>query len=138
MTSTPAVRALVRGPRPLHRTIRTRPAAVQGTLALQWQLPGDLDAEPVPAASLRLVTRPPALDADTDPAVAEVPTSRVDLPDPGTWTAQLVQAVLEVLAQGGRATSSCAGWLPRSTPTSGCISPRAPAAVRPVRVRGAR
>jgi hypothetical protein len=99
MTDTPAVRALVRGPRPLHRTIRTRPAAVQGTLALQWQLPGELDAQPVPAASLRLVTRPPAVDADTDPVVAEVPTSRADLPDPGTWTAQLVQAVLEVLAQ---------------------------------------
>ncbi|HET7902719.1 MAG TPA: Rv3235 family protein [Candidatus Nanopelagicales bacterium] len=97
MTDVPAVRALVRGQRPLHRTIRTRPAAVQGTLALQWQLPGELDAEPVPAASLRLVTRTPA-DDDTDPVVAEVPTSRAHLPEPGTWTAQLVQAVLEVLA----------------------------------------
>lgn len=99
MSDAPQVRALVRGPRPLTRTIRTRPAAVQGTLALQWQLPGELDAVPVPSASLRLVTRPPAVDADTDPVVAEVPTSRADLPDPGTWTAQLVQAVLEVLAQ---------------------------------------
>jgi hypothetical protein len=82
----------------LTRTIRTRPPAVQGTLALDWQLPGEVDAVPTPGPSLRLVTREPALDADTDPAVAVVATSRVDLPDPGPWTAQLVQAVLEVLA----------------------------------------
>ena len=89
---------LVRSTRPLTRTIRTRPHAVQGTLALQWLLPGDVEAEPTRDPSLRLVTRPPAMDAGTDPAVAEVPTSRVHLPDPGTWTAQLVQALLEVLA----------------------------------------
>ena len=89
---------LVRPQRPLTRTIRTRPRAVQGTLALEWQLPGDIDAEPVRNPSLRLVTRPPAVDGDTDPVVAEVPTARVDLPDPGPWTGQHVQAVLEVLA----------------------------------------
>jgi hypothetical protein len=88
----------VRPQRPLTRTIRTRPHAVQGTLALEWQLPGDVDAEPARNPSLRLVTRPPAVDGDTDPVVAEVPTARVDLPDPGPWTGQLVQAVLEVLA----------------------------------------
>jgi len=80
------------------RTIRPRPPAVQGTLALEWQLPGDVDAVPSPDRSLRLVSREPALDLDTDPAVAVVATSRADLPDPGPWTAQLVQAVLEVLA----------------------------------------
>lgn len=94
----PEVRPLVRGQRTLRRTIRTRPPAVQGTLALEWQLPGEVDAVPAPSPSLRLVTRPPAVDGDIDPAVAEIPTSRTDLPDPGTWTAQLVQAVLEVLA----------------------------------------
>ena len=87
---------LLRPSRSVTRTIRTRPAAVQGTLALDWQLPGQVDA--VPAPSLRLVTREPALDLDTDPAVAVVPTARADLPDPGPWTGQLVQAVLEVLA----------------------------------------
>jgi hypothetical protein len=71
---------------------------VQGTLALDWQLPGEVDAVPAPDRSLRLVTREPALDLDTDPAVAVVATPRADLPDPGPWTAQLVQAVLEVLA----------------------------------------
>ena len=80
------------------RTIRTRPSAVQGTLALEWQLPGEVDAVPTTDRSLRLVTREPALDLDTDPAVAVVATSRTELPDPGPWTAQLVQAVLEVLA----------------------------------------
>ncbi|HEY5134609.1 MAG TPA: Rv3235 family protein [Candidatus Nanopelagicales bacterium] len=71
---------------------------MQGTLALEWQLPGDVDAVPSPDRALRLVSRTPALDLDTDPAVAVVATSRADLPDPGPWTAQLVQAVLEVLA----------------------------------------
>ena len=87
--------------RPAHaitRTIRTRPTAVQGTLALEWQLPGEVDAVPSPGPLLRLVSREPALDVDTDPAVAVVATARADLPDPGPWTGQLVQAVLEVLA----------------------------------------
>lgn len=83
----------------ISRTIRTRPRAVQGTLALEWTLPGDVDAVPVPDRALRIVGRAPALDRDTDPAVAVRPTGRADLPDPGPWTAQLVQAVVEVLAQ---------------------------------------
>ena len=89
---------LLRPGHAITRTIRTRPPAVQGTLALEWQLPGEVDAVPAPDRALRLVTREPALDLDTDPAVAVVATSREDLPDPGPWTAQLVQAVLEVLA----------------------------------------
>jgi len=89
---------LLRPAHALTRTIRTRPPAVQGTLALEWQLPGEVDAVPAPDRALRLVSREPALDLDTDPAVAVVATSRDDLPDPGPWTAQLVQAVLEVLS----------------------------------------
>jgi len=84
----------------LHRTIRTRPRPdwVQGTLALQWQLPGELDAVPQPPPALRLVDREPP-DDGTDPAVAEVATGAAQLPEPGPWVAQLVQAVLEVLAR---------------------------------------
>jgi Family of unknown function (DUF6459) len=94
----------------LSRTIHNRPAAVQGTLALQWQLPGEVDAVPVQTASLRLVTRDSSVDADTDPAVAQVPTSRSVLPEPGPWTAQLVQAVMEVLAHE-RPRSQLVRWL---------------------------
>ena len=68
--------------------------AVQGTLALEWQR----EEPPATASALRLVPRVPALDSDTDPAVAVVATSRAALPDPSPWTAQLVQAVIEVLA----------------------------------------
>lgn len=85
----------------LTRTIRTRPREpwVQGSLALQWQLPGELDAVPRTGPALRLVPRQTAEDDGTDPAVAERATSSADLPDPGPWVAQLVQAVLEVLAR---------------------------------------
>jgi hypothetical protein len=82
---------------------------VQGTLALEWTLPGEIDAVPAPIPGLRLVTRAAATD-DTDPAVAVVATSRVALPDPGPWTAQLVQAVLEVLAHE-RPRQQLARWL---------------------------
>lgn len=93
------VSPLLRTPSHLTRTIRTRPREpwVQGSLALQWQLPGDLDAVPVPPPALRLVPR--TVDDDTDPAVAERATGSAELPDPGPWVAQLVQAVLEVLAR---------------------------------------
>jgi len=100
---------LLRPARALTRSIRTRPAAVQGTLALEWQLPGEVDAVPA-AAGRRLVPREPALDGDIDPAVAVVATSRRDLPDPGGWTAQLVQAVLEVLGHE-RPRSQLVRWL---------------------------
>lgn len=91
---------LLRPATTLTRTIRTRPREpwVQGALALQWQLPGELDAVPTRAPSLRLVPRSFA-DDETDPAVAERATASADLPDPGPWVAQLVQAVLEVLAR---------------------------------------
>jgi hypothetical protein len=81
------------------RTIRSRsvPRAVQGQLALQWRLPGELDAVPDPGPLLRRVSAQGGPDPDTDPAVAQVPTAGAALPDPGPWTAQLVQAVIEVL-----------------------------------------
>lgn len=90
---------LVRPTTAITRTIRTRPRGgpVQGTLALQWQLPGGIDAVPGSTATLRLVPR--GLADDTDPAVAQVATSSAALPDPGPWTAQLVQAVVEVLGR---------------------------------------
>ena len=72
---------------------------MQGTLALQWVLPGDLAAEPSPDHALRVVPRPGPHDDGTDPAVASVPSARRDLPDPGPWSAALVQAVLEVLGR---------------------------------------
>lgn len=105
-TDPPVLRSLTPSPllRPatsLTRTIRTRSREpwVQGSLALQWQLPGDLDAVPSPPAALRLVPRLTPAEDDTDPAVAERPSGRDELPDPGPWVAQLVQAVLEVLAR---------------------------------------
>ncbi len=101
---------LLRPARSITRTIRTRPSAVQGTLALQWQLPGAVDAEPRPDRALRLVSREPALDRDTDPAFAVVATARAALPDPGPWTGQLVQAVLEVLSHE-RPRSQLVRWL---------------------------
>jgi hypothetical protein len=73
---------------------RSGPVPVQGTLALEWQLPGEVDAVPALTRSLRVV-RP---DDDVDPAVAEVPTGAGELPDPARWAARLVQAVVEVLA----------------------------------------
>lgn len=89
---------LLRPATSLNRTIRTRSRWTQGTLALDWRLPGDLPAVPRVAPTLRLVPRDPAFDDGTDPAVAEVATGSAALPDPGPWVAQLVQAVLEVLA----------------------------------------
>jgi hypothetical protein len=99
--SSPEVVALRRPTAAITRTIRRRPAPagpVQGTLALQWVLPSGAQARPTPDLGLRLVARPVTAD-DTDPAVASVPTTRAELPDPGPWTAQLVQAVLEVLGR---------------------------------------
>ena len=114
----PQSQPLLRPAMAITRRIRTRPPVVpvQGTLALQWQLPGELDAVPSPDRSLRLLTREPALDRDTDPAVAVVATPRSALPDPGPWTGQLVQAVLEVRSNV-HDSNSCGGSQRRSTPT---------------------
>ena len=109
ITSSTRTAPLVRAPRALTRTLRTRPAAIQGTLALEWQRPGEVDAVPTPPP-LRLVGREPGLDAEIDPAVAVVATSRRDLPDPDRWTAQLVQALVEVLGHE-RPRSQLVRWL---------------------------
>ena len=136
--SAPAPAPLLRPAHAITRTIRTRPPAVQGTLALEWQLPGEVDAVPTPDRALRLVTREPAHDLDTDPAVAVVATSRDDLPDPGPWTAQLVQAVLEVLAHE-RPRQQLVRWLaPEVYADLGvhlAASPARPSTGRPVAAR---
>jgi hypothetical protein len=118
------------------RLTRTPRGWTQGTLALQWQLPGEVDAVPR-TETLRLVPRDPALDDGTDPAVAEVATGSAALPDPGPWVAQLVQAVLEVLARE-RPRQQLVRWLTPevyadiSRHVLGAPAPRAPGA-RPVR-----
>jgi hypothetical protein len=86
--------------------------AVQGTLALDWTgTPAAHVATAEPAtAPLRLVPRTTAIDHDVDPAVAAVATPSTALPDPGPWTAQLVQAVVEVLA-GERQRQQLVRWL---------------------------
>jgi hypothetical protein len=100
---------LLRPARHITRKLAERPTAVQGTLALEWTLGGGIEAVPARGPELRIVSRDPAVD-DVDPAVAVVATSRTSLPDPGPWTAQLVQAVLEVLAHE-RPRHQLARWL---------------------------
>lgn len=90
-------------------------AFVQGTLALTFVLPSGVPAAPAPPAGLRLLPRPadrpaavpdePAEDDDFGPR----PTSRTDLPDPRTWAARLVQALVEVLA-GDRPAAQLVRW----------------------------
>lgn len=68
---------------------------VQGTLALDWSA-----ATPDPAAgtaALQSSPRLPVYDLGTDPDFAVVASPRNELPEPTRWTAQLVQAVIEVL-----------------------------------------
>lgn len=100
---------LLRPPRGVTRSLGARPRSTQGMLALEWTLPGDVDAVPIAVPGLRIVRRDPATD-DTDPIVATIATSRSSLPEPGPWTAQLVQAVLEVLAHE-RPRHQLARWL---------------------------
>jgi hypothetical protein len=100
---------LLRPARGVTRSLGAQPSSIQGTLALEWTLPGDVDAVPIAVPGLRIVRRDPASD-DTDPVVATVATSRSSLPEPGPWAAQLVQAVLEVLAHE-RPRHQLARWL---------------------------
>jgi hypothetical protein len=64
--------------------------AVQGTLALDWSPSSTTVEQPAPRLTV--------IDYGTDPAVSVVATPRDELPEPRRWTAQLVQAVVEVLA----------------------------------------
>jgi hypothetical protein len=79
--------------RSVNRPASTLP--IQGTLALDWSpsAPPAPDLNCIPGAGNRL----PMCDLTTDPAVAVVATPRCELPEPSRWTAQLVQAVIEVL-----------------------------------------
>jgi len=72
------------------RNLDHAPTMIQGTLALDWSSQQPEVDHPGPRLT--------AVDFNTDPAVSVVPTSRADLPEPKRWTAQLVQAVVEVLA----------------------------------------
>jgi hypothetical protein len=89
-------------PRRLHSTQESSPA-VQGTLALSFLLPSGLPATPEPPA-LRLA---PPMDDDAD--FAARPTPRSLLPDPRQWAAQLVQALVEVVA-GDRPATQLIRW----------------------------
>ena len=79
--------------RPVHPSASDYP--VQGTLALDWSpsLPTSPELTSVDGPGARL----PICDLNTDPAVAVIATPRAELPEPSRWTAQLVQAVIEVL-----------------------------------------
>jgi hypothetical protein len=74
---------------PAHETLH----AVQGALALAFELPGGLPA--VPAAALQLV-RSPEGEGEPD-FFAPQRTPAAALPDPRLFTARLVQAMLEVV-----------------------------------------
>jgi hypothetical protein len=83
--------------------------AVEGTLALAFDLPTGVPAEPAaPAlpARLRLV-HGSADDEDAD--FAPRPTGRAFLPDPRVWSGRLVQAVVEVIG-GLRPAAQLVRW----------------------------
>ena len=94
--------------------------AVQGTLALAFVLPSGVPAVPVAPIGLRLVPAPAAAEPAISPRpdaleqLDEVdfgpqPTPRADLPEPRTWAARLVQALVEVLA-GDRPVGQLVRW----------------------------
>ncbi|MCY7372301.1 MAG: Rv3235 family protein [Spirochaetaceae bacterium] len=94
--------------------------AVQGTLALAFVLPTGVPAVPVAPIGLRLVPpaapaapapqpRPDALEELDEVDFGPQPTSRADLPEPRTWAARLVQALVEVLA-GDRPVGQLVRW----------------------------
>jgi hypothetical protein len=89
----------------------------QGVLALSFVLPGGLPAQPQPAASVaggadRVLDAHSADDGEgdeEDAVFAPQPTPRVLLPEPRRWAAQLVQAVIEVIA-GDRPATQLIRW----------------------------
>ena len=108
--------------RTVHRESWSRAAAqaggaVQGTLALAFVLPSGVPAVPVAPIGLRLVPtsaptdrpRPDALEELDEVDFGPQPTSRSDLPEPRTWAARLVQALVEVLA-GNRPVEQLERW----------------------------
>ena len=111
--------------RTVHRAAWSRAAAeaggaVQGTLALAFVLPTGVPAVPVAPIGLRLVPSPASTGPAAEPrpdALEELdevdfgpqPTGRADLPEPRTWAARLVQALVEVLA-GDRPVGQLVRW----------------------------
>jgi hypothetical protein len=85
-------------------------AAVQGTLALLFTLPGGTPAVPSPRRALSLATS--RLGPDGDTADEPTPTPRAELPDPRRWTARLVQASVEA-RQGDRPMAQLLRWTTR-------------------------
>ena len=97
--------------------------AVQGTLALAFVLPSGVPAVPVEPIGLRLVpslsspgsptspdpARPDALEELDEVDFGPQPTSRAELPEPRSWAARLVQALVEVLA-GDRPVGQLVRW----------------------------
>jgi hypothetical protein len=85
-------------------------AAVQGTLALSFVLPGGLPAQPEAPPGLRLVPPRPGPAGDPDEAdFGPQPTGRSRLPEPRGWAGRFVQAVVEVLA-GDRPVGQLVRW----------------------------
>ena len=94
------------------RTWSGADGAVQGTLALAFVLPSGVPAVPVEPVGLRLVpspARPDALEELDEVDFGPQPTSRDELPEPRSWAARLVQALVEVLA-GDRPVGQLVRW----------------------------
>ena len=111
------------GPPATLRNTRSGGAAVQGTLALAFVLPGGVPAVPdlpeiltaPPGApgsghpGLRLVGAPDAEETLDEIEFGPQPTPRSALPEPRHWAGRFVQAVVEVLA-GDRPAGQLVRW----------------------------
>jgi hypothetical protein len=82
------------------------PVAQQGILPLQWHRRGHPPAAPCTVQHVRLMTRPD--DHPDVPATDRMAGS--DLPDPGNWTARLVESIIQTLA-GERPLHQLLRWL---------------------------
>lgn len=80
--------------------------AQQCLLPLQWHREGQAPAAPSAIQHVRVMTRP-----DDQP---DIPTAAwaaaTDLPDPGAWTARLVESIIQTLA-GERPLQQLLRWL---------------------------
>ncbi len=91
------------------RSGRPVAAAVQGTLALAYVLPGGLPAEPAaPDLALAPAPRRAWEPTDTDDEPPDH-TARAQLTDPRMWAARLGQALLEVRS-GSRPVTQLLRW----------------------------
>ena len=101
----PVPDGLARVPHP-DAPARPGPLPGQGTLPLDFRLPGGLPAEPSVALTVLPAPRRPLLD-DEDEGPAR--TARADLPDPQMWAGRLAQAVVEVCG-GERPVGQLLRW----------------------------